>query len=210
MMQLALTIIIFVLVFLLGTVIASFLNVLVYRIPRRLDFVRGRSFCPNCEHPLAATDLVPVLSYLALRRRCRYCHEPISARYLLVELTGGLLALLSWFAFLGPDAGAALLLMEETGPPLLPADPWLLGAGAPVAAAALCFAVLSVLLTITLIDADTMTIPDGLNVALAVLGLLSIICGPEIDLISRGIGIVAISLPLLIISLILPGAFGGG
>jgi leader peptidase (prepilin peptidase)/N-methyltransferase len=172
--------------------------------------VRGRSFCPNCSHPLAATDLVPVLSYLALRRRCRYCHEPISARYMLVELAGGVLALLSWWAFFGSDGGMGVLLVDKTGPVLLAADPWLLGAYAPAAAAALTFAVLCVLLTIALIDADTMEIPDGLNIALALLALLSLTCGPTIDPLSRGIGIFAVSLPLFVIAFIVPGAFGGG
>jgi leader peptidase (prepilin peptidase)/N-methyltransferase len=209
-MQIVLSIIIFVLVFVFGTVIASFLNVLVYRIPRHLDFVSGRSFCPNCEHQLTALDLLPILSYLALGRRCRYCREPISPRYLLVELAGGLLALLSWWAFLGNDGGAAILLAEKGGAVLLAADPWLLGASAPVAAALLSFAVLCVLLTIALIDADTMEIPDGLNIALGLLALLSILCGPQIDLLSRGVGIIAVSLPLYVIAFILPGAFGGG
>jgi leader peptidase (prepilin peptidase)/N-methyltransferase len=209
-MQLVLTIIIFALVFTFGTAIASFLNVLVYRIPRRLDFIRGRSFCPSCAHALSGFDLVPIFSYLALGRRCRYCHEPIGVRYLLVELVGGVLALLSWLAFLGVSGGTAQLLAREAGPTLLAANPWLAGASAPAWAALVTFAVLCVLMTITLIDADTMEIPDGLNIALAVLALLSLLCGPEVALLSRGIGIVAVSLPLFIIAFALPGAFGGG
>ena len=211
-MQLLLSILVFALVFIFGSVVASFLNVLVYRIPRRLDFVRGRSFCPSCEHPLAPLDLLPVLSYLALGRRCRYCREAISARYMLVELSGGVLAVLCWLAFLGSSGGVDALFAKTDSSvfTFLNANFWLLGSAAPVAAALLYFAVLCVLLTIALIDASTMEIPDGLNLCLVLLGLLSLLVGPEISLISRGIGILAVSLPLFIIAFIIPGAFGGG
>jgi leader peptidase (prepilin peptidase)/N-methyltransferase len=82
-----------------GLFIGSFLNVLVYRIPRGEDFVKGRSHCPSCGHDLAGADLVPVFSYLALGRKCRYCRRSISGRYALVEtLTGALFALGAWLA----------------------------------------------------------------------------------------------------------------
>ena len=82
-----------------GLFIGSFLNVLVYRIPNGEDFVHGRSHCPKCGHDLSGFDLVPVFSYLALGRRCRYCRAPISGRYALVELlTGGLFALSYWLS----------------------------------------------------------------------------------------------------------------
>jgi leader peptidase (prepilin peptidase)/N-methyltransferase len=72
-----------------GLLIGSFLNVCIYRLPVGLTIVRGRSFCPNCRHDLAASDLIPVLSYLLLGRRCRYCAAPIAARYMWVELLTG-------------------------------------------------------------------------------------------------------------------------
>ncbi len=82
-----------------GLFIGSFLNVLIFRLPNGEDFVHGRSHCPRCGHDLGALDLVPVLSYLALGRRCRYCKAPISGRYALVEgLTGVLFALAAWFS----------------------------------------------------------------------------------------------------------------
>ncbi len=76
---------------LLGLVIGSFLNVVVYRVPRDLSIVRPGSACPRCGTPIAPRDNVPVLSWILLRGHCRSCHEPISIRYPLVELGVGLL-----------------------------------------------------------------------------------------------------------------------
>ncbi|ADL08655.1 prepilin peptidase [Thermosediminibacter oceani] len=75
--------------FLLGLFTGSFLNVVIYRLPRGETVVWGRSRCPACEHVLAWCDLVPVASYLALRGRCRYCGARISPRYPVVELLTG-------------------------------------------------------------------------------------------------------------------------
>lgn len=83
---------------LFGLLIGSFLNVCVYRIPRRESVVVGRSHCPDCGHTLAPADLIPVISYLALGRRCRYCRQPISPRYATVELLTALIFALSGFA----------------------------------------------------------------------------------------------------------------
>ena len=71
---------------LMGLAIGSFLNVVIYRVPRRESVVSPRSACPSCGVPIAAWDNVPVLSWLLLQGRCRSCHLPISARYPLVEL----------------------------------------------------------------------------------------------------------------------------
>ena len=81
-----------------GLLIGSFLNVVVYRVPRRLSVVQPGSFCPACTTPIRPSDNVPVVSWLILRRRCRVCGEPISARYPLVELGTG--------ALFGATAGA--------------------------------------------------------------------------------------------------------
>lgn len=72
-----------------GLVVGSFLNVVVYRVPRHLSIVRPPSHCPACDAHLTALDLVPVVSWLALRARCRHCQAPISIRYPLVELATG-------------------------------------------------------------------------------------------------------------------------
>ena len=75
-----------------GLAIGSFLNVVIWRLPRGGSIAEPTwSFCPRCEHRLGAFDLFPVFSFLLLRARCRYCHEPISWRYPGVELLTGLL-----------------------------------------------------------------------------------------------------------------------
>lgn len=90
----------------LGLVFGSFINALVWRLHEQdknaarlkksakaaipqmdLSIVHGRSMCPNCHHTLAAKDLVPVISWVSLRGKCRYCHKPIAWQYPLVELT---------------------------------------------------------------------------------------------------------------------------
>lgn len=83
----------------IGLLIGSFLNVVVWRVPRGESVVNPPSACPRCGHTIRARDNVPVLSWLLLRGRCRDCGEPISARYPWVELgTGVLFALTAWFA----------------------------------------------------------------------------------------------------------------
>lgn len=104
----------------LGLIVGSFLNVVILRLPARMewfwkrdaremlelpavpgapppDIVRKASHCPRCGHPLAATDNIPLLSWLVLRGRCRYCKAPISIQYPLVELlTGAASAIVVW------------------------------------------------------------------------------------------------------------------
>ena len=75
----------------LGFTVGSFLNVCIHRIPRGESIAWPGSHCPKCQHPLRWYDNVPVFSYLALLGRCRYCREPISPRYPIVELVTGLM-----------------------------------------------------------------------------------------------------------------------
>ena len=70
----------------LGAIIGSFINVVSVRGTKGEDFVHGRSCCPHCRHLLHALDLLPILSYLFLRGKCRYCKQPISIRYFIVEI----------------------------------------------------------------------------------------------------------------------------
>ena len=72
-----------------GLAIGSFLNVVLYRVPRGESVVRPRSRCPRCQTQIAERDNIPVVSWLLLRGRCRTCKEPISARYPLIELAMG-------------------------------------------------------------------------------------------------------------------------
>lgn len=89
--------------------LGSFLNVVATRLPLGASVVRGRSACPSCRHEIAASENVPVLSYVLLRGRCRHCSAPIGARYPAVELaTGGLVALcLAYFGLSGRGFVAA-------------------------------------------------------------------------------------------------------
>ncbi len=77
--------------FVLGLLVGSFLNVVIHRVPRGESVVSPRSACPSCGTEIASRDNVPVVSWLALRARCRSCSEPISARYPLVELLTGVI-----------------------------------------------------------------------------------------------------------------------
>ncbi len=213
-------IVLLVLVFALGAMIGSFLNVVIYRLPRKENFVSGRSYCPNCHHELKALDLVPVASYLFLGKTCRYCTKPISPRYMLIEcLTGGL-ALLSYLAFLPPGGfllplGSSELFSLTAKEAGLMAE-WLpfemsayLGA---VIATLMVFFVLCLLVVVTFIDADTMEIPNSLPLWLAFLGIISFAFGPTAALpwYDHLIGAVCISAPMLLLAFIVIGSFGLG
>ncbi len=81
----------------IGLFVGSFLNVVIYRTPRRLSVAGPRSFCPTCRHQLSWWENVPVVSWIALRGRCHTCGQPISVRYPLVELgTAVSFALVTW------------------------------------------------------------------------------------------------------------------
>ncbi len=131
-----------------GLLVGSFLNVVVWRLPRGESIVSPPSACPRCGHPIRAYDNIPVVSWFVLRGRCRDCGEPISRRYPLVEAaTGALFALAAWFV--GPSW-------------TLPAVLWLAGIGVALA----------------LIDLDVHRLPDAIvlpsyPVAVALLALAS-------------------------------------
>lgn len=78
---------------LLGIVIGSFTNVLIYRIPEKRTVVKGHSMCMTCGHELGALDLIPVFSWLFLGGKCRYCKAPVSSRYIKIETFTGLMFL---------------------------------------------------------------------------------------------------------------------
>lgn len=164
----------------MGLCIGSFGGVLAYRIPRRLDFVKGRSFCAACGHTLAPLDLVPVLSYLCLRGRCRYCGAHIPIRALLTECAGGVYAALAAYRF-GWSGRAAVVFFGA----------WLLT-------------------VIALIDHDTQEIPDGLTIALGALGVAAAFLVPSVGIWNRVIGVFAVSVPMLLINLLVPTSFGFG
>lgn len=95
----------------LGATIGSFLNVVVYRMPRGLSLGDPKnSFCPSCKHQLGVADLVPLLSWLAQRGRCRYCGARISPRYFVVELITGIIWAAIWWQYFvaGRDPAKAI------------------------------------------------------------------------------------------------------
>jgi leader peptidase (prepilin peptidase)/N-methyltransferase len=90
-----------VLVGILGLVLGSFFNVCIHRIPRGESIVNPPSHCPSCNRRISFYDNIPVLSWMLLKGRCRYCRKPISPRYLVVELLTAGLFVAAWARF-GP------------------------------------------------------------------------------------------------------------
>src|SRR6266566_866254 len=166
-------------IFLLGLLVGSFLNVVIFRVPVMLDrrwraqaqellqpektppdpdspydLVRPGSHCPHCGHRIRAWENVPLLSFLWLRGKCSACRQPISWRYPLVELTTGVLsAVVAWRFGYSAAAGAGLLFT------------WLL--------VALAF-----------IDYDTQLLPDDITLPLLWMGLLINLSNPFVPLSS--------------------------
>ncbi|MFA5065771.1 MAG: prepilin peptidase [Dehalococcoidia bacterium] len=109
------------LMFLLGISVGSFLNVVADRVPAGKSILRPPSHCFNCGHVLTARDLIPIVSYLVLRGKCRYCGHAIPARFMLVELATGLLFILvlivfglSWQALMVAIMGSFLIMLFIT------------------------------------------------------------------------------------------------
>lgn len=89
----------------LGLVLGSFVNALVWRLHENKDWLKGRSECPNCHHQLSAKDLIPLVSWFALKGKCRYCKKPISVQYPLVEALTTALFILSYAYWPSPLRG---------------------------------------------------------------------------------------------------------
>lgn len=98
--------------FVFGAIVGSFLNVVIYRMPRAKSLSNPKhSFCPKCGHQLNVPDLFPLLSWLFSGRKCRYCGQPVSSRYFWVELFTGLIWMGVWYQYLlgpAPDMGKAI------------------------------------------------------------------------------------------------------
>jgi prepilin signal peptidase PulO-like enzyme (type II secretory pathway) len=97
------------LAFVFGTCVGSFLNVIILRFPKGEPIIKKRSYCPSCKKTLAWYDLIPLLSFVILKARCRYCGKKISWQYPLVEGATGLLFLFSYLVWL--QSGSTLLLL---------------------------------------------------------------------------------------------------
>ena len=142
-------------IFAFGLCWGSFLNVCIYRLPRGKSVVTPRSACPHCGDPIPLYHNVPVLSWLILRGKCRSCKQPISPRYLVVELLTGLL-------FLGCYAHFGLTL-----------------------AALKCAVLGYLLLGLVFTDAETKLLPDAMTLPGLALGIVFSLVVPVNDLASR-------------------------
>jgi leader peptidase (prepilin peptidase)/N-methyltransferase len=128
--------------FLFGACIGSFLNVVIYRLPAKMSLISPPSRCPSCQHKLGVTENIPILGWLFLGGRCRWCKTKISIRYPLVELVTALIFL-------------SIYLQN----------------GVSVTTFGYCI-LLSLLISLSLIDFDTMTLPAALTKSGVVLGLI--------------------------------------
>lgn len=84
-------IILYIIIFIMGTFFGSFFTLAVHRIPKRENITHKHSNCPNCNHKLGFIDLIPVFSYIFLGAKCRYCKEKIRPRYFILEILSGFL-----------------------------------------------------------------------------------------------------------------------
>ncbi len=146
------------LAFLVGLALGSFLNVVATRLPLHEQVWAGRSRCPHCRTPLPWYDNLPLLSYLILKGRCRFCGAGISWRYPLLELAGGLLSLALWLHF-----------------------PWspLLFAYGPFTAA---------LLALSAIDLEHTLLPDAITYPGIILGLALALFLPHLTFLDALLG----------------------
>lgn len=142
-----------------GLCVGSFLNVVVYRLPRGMSLARPASHCPNCGAPVRKYDNIPVLSWLLLGGKCRDCGCAISPRYALVELGNALLWVLCVAAF-----------YED-------------GAASVLSSCAAC----SVILAIFFCDLENMWIPDSLQVALLLSAALAACAGAPLSRLTGGL-----------------------
>lgn len=138
------TVLLYIIIFLYGIVIGSFLNVCILRIPKQENIVKIRSHCMHCGYRLRWYDLVPVCSYLWLRGKCRSCKQKISVQYPIVELLNGALYCIV-FAVYGISVEALLFALLA-----------------------------SALIILSVIDFRTYEIPVGINLFILALGLIRI------------------------------------
>lgn len=134
-----------------GLFIGSFLNVCIYRIPRRESIAYPPSHCPNCNNKIKYYDLIPVLSYMILKGKCRYCKEKISIKYLLIEMLTGIVYVLSYIRF-----GTSIEFVKSA-------------------------LILSILIAVAFIDLEYSIIPVKLMIFACAAGILLNIIGYKLD-----------------------------
>lgn len=166
--------------FLFGLVFGSFFNVVVYRLPRKLSLIKPGSSCPHCKHRLSASELIPVISFLWQRGRCKECGGKISWRYPVVELFVGL-----GFAFIAWQSSSITELVV-----------WLV--------------FFSLLLVLALIDLEHKILPNLLTVLGIGLGLLFGLLGWTSSFWTSLLGAAVGFLLMILIALISRGGMGMG
>lgn len=182
-----------------GALIGSFLNVVVWRVPRGESLSHPASHCPNCDHPIRPWDNIPLISWLVLRAKCRDCGAPISVRYPLVELgTALFFAAVAWWGVASGELGS------------------LLGSPAGVLIGLVGFLYLAAIsIALAIIDLETQRLPNVIVLPAYVVGALllaaSAILGgqPEV-LLGAGIGMAALFLFYFLLVLIYPKGMGLG
>lgn len=182
-----------------GAFIGSFLNVVIYRVPRGRSVVAPPSACGSCGHPVRAYDNIPVVSWLVLRGRCRDCAASISARYPLVELGAAV-----FFGVIAWRFAAVVLTADSLAATI--------AAGLQLVAY-LYFAAVSIALA--LIDLDVHRLPNLIVVPsyLVVIGLLAasaVLTSGWSALLTAGIGFLGLGGVYLALAVIRPGAMGLG
>lgn len=185
-MLMALEIFLWIWRFFFGACIFSFLNVVVDRLPRNESIVKGRSHCDHCGHSLGAMELIPVISYLMLRGRCKNCHGKIPVRSLVVEILGG--AAFMGCVYFYSDGSLGIISLEGL----------------------LAFSFICILMVVAYIDLDTQMIYDRFHILILVLGIISCFVSKDLNIVERLIGSVVISVPMLVLTILIPSAFGGG
>lgn len=192
----ALTIVLVVLAGMLGLITGSFLNVVIWRLPRGESLVSPGSACPKCGHAIRWWDNVPVLSWLILRGKCRDCGAPISRRYPAIELATGLLF-----------AGVAWWLLTVVVPTL----PF----AASILVAIAFFYLAAISVALTMIDYDTHKLPNTIVypayvVGLVLLGAASILSLDGESIIRGAIGMAAMFVAYFVMAFAYPGGMGLG
>lgn len=179
-----------VLAFFMGASVYSFLNVVIFRVPRGEEFIKTRSHCPGCGKILMPIELVPVVSYVCLGGKCKKCGSKIGCRDVLIEVFGGLSAIASfWISFLKPAESFAASFVGEFYAQFL--------AGLTI------FAMIGALTVITFIQNDMGVVKLGTIVALGVIALLSLLTlnVPD-DAMDLVIGALCLSMVLVLLHLI--------
>ncbi len=166
-------------VFVLGACVGSFLNVVVWRVPRGGwgSLISPPSHCPKCEHRLAWYDNIPVLGWICLGGKCRYCHAPISMRYPLVEFATGAIFAFYYVMFfmlhISPAAPQQTVEFSSLFSTFVITNRQMTNIQADWPMYVLYMALIAGLLAASLIDFELFIIPSELPWGLAVIGLFA-------------------------------------